>query len=222
MMVNGGNPELVVSLDLSSRGMGAAGLYAGRLFVFELASSSPKVTSFQEVRSLMVELTQKLKMTIGMSLLTTVPAGVDVQWAAFSRVSKLDPEKSKLVFEMPPPRGQMAPLLWGLDCHLVNELMESGFAATGCSCLLCKSILGGKKATKSDALKLVNSDPIFNDCLKLNAEWKKVESHNIAEAMIILMTYSYLGCELAWGLGVFPGFAPYVLGKSYKWVSMNG
>lgn len=202
-MVNVTVPELVIALDPSSRGLGVAGLYAGRLEVFELVSSSPKVTSFQEVRKTMVELTVALKKGI------------------FDRsTQEFFSSIPELIFEIPPAKGQMAPLLWGLDCHLVNDLMSAGFKATGCSCLLCKSIMGGKKATKRDALNLVNSDPIFNDYLKLNDEWTKVESHNIAEALIILMTYSYIGCETQWGKDLFPSFAPYVVGKNFKYVRM--
>ena len=121
-------------------------------------------------------------------------------------------QKGVLLVEIPPLRGIMSPGLFLLDGAIVSHMMNNKYLCYGVSAKTCTSILGIKKSNKSKSKQLIN-DYKINFTLPLYLEDSKgrklvtsndrIKSDNIAESLILMISFSHI---MGWGEKIFPKF----------------
>lgn len=131
----------IVSIDPSFRGTGITIFSERGVKYLDIASSRPNVHLIKNTYQASVEIAGY----IATVLHNEFSAGDKVIGECYA------------VIELPPPKARFSAGLYMLCGLIIRELHLLGVTVLGCSCMLVKSVLKNRKATKKDAVNLVRT-----------------------------------------------------------------
>lgn len=211
----------IVSIDPSFRGTGITIFSEKGVKYLEITSSRPNVCLIKNTYQASVEIAGYIATVLHNEFLVG-DGGI---------------EECHAVIELPPPAARFSAGLYMLCGLIIRELHLLGITVLGCSCMLVKSVLKNRKATKKDAVNLVRTiienhnintiqytNVLSHLITNLNIRKLKeiYKSHHICESFIMGLAYIFSETDesITRSLGVERDIYP-CFGKTYKFTEIT-